>query len=238
MLPLLADNRAMTHPRPGRAGFASVLAGALALVAGGCGGGSPKAGVASLGKTTTTQATAPAATNSSGGGGSAPAGNGSGSGSGSPHGQVNSSMSVDSYADALKFAQCMRSHGLPNFPDPNSSGALQFGSGDGINPRSSQFQTAQDACKKYLPDKGAPPSPAQQAKMLAQALKFSECMRAHGITDFPDPQSINGGIGIKISIGAGSGSNLNPNDPQFQAAQKDCQNLMPGPRGAQKQQAG
>lgn len=234
----------MTHPGPARTGLASVLVGALALLAAGCGGGSPKAGIASLGKTSTTQSNAPAATNSSGGGGDAPAGNGGsssssnggGGNSGSPHGQVNSSMSVGSYADALKFAQCMRSHGLPNFPDPNSSGALQFGSGDGINPQSSQFQTAQDACKKYLPDKGAPPSPAQQAKMLAQALKFSECMRAHGITDFPDPQSINGGI--KIQIGAGSGSNLNPNDPQFQAAQKDCQNLMPGPRGAQKQQAG
>jgi hypothetical protein len=225
VLPLLADNRAKTHPRPGRAGFASVLAGALALVAGGCGGGSPKAGVASLGKTTTTQSAAPAATNSSGGGGSAPAGNGSGS----PHGQVNSSMAVGSYADALKFAQCMRSHGVPNFPDPGSGGAIQFGSGDGINPRPPQFQKAQNACKKFLPNKGAPPSPTQQAKMLAQALKFSECTRAHGITDFPDPQATGGGI--RISISSGSGSNLNPKDPQFQTAQKACQSLMPGPKG-------
>jgi hypothetical protein len=63
--------------------------------------------------------------------------------------------------------------------------------------------------------------------MLAQLLQYSECMRSHGITDFPDPQSSNGRVGI--SIKAGPGSDLNPNNPQFQAAQKACQKFLPGP---------
>jgi hypothetical protein len=78
-----------------------------------------------------------------------------------------------------------------------------------------------------MPNGGAPPSPAEQAKMLAQLLQYSECMRSHGITDFPDPQSSNGRVGI--SINAGPGSDLNPDNPQFQAAQKACQKLLPRP---------
>jgi hypothetical protein len=73
---------------------------------------------------------------------------------------------------------------------------------------------------------GGQPTPAQQAQALAQALKFSECMRSHGITGFPDPQSVAGG-GIRIAIRAGQGNNLNPTNPQFQAAQKACQKFNP-----------
>ena len=61
---------------------------------------------------------------------------------------------------------------------------------------------------------------------MAQALKFSQCMRSHGITDFPDPQSQPGG-GISISLHASPGSNLNPNGALFQAAQKACKGFAP-----------
>jgi hypothetical protein len=54
-------------------------------------------------------------------------------------------------------------------------------------------------------------------------------MRSHGISDFPDPQ-ITGG-GIRISIRAGQGSDLNPNNPQFQAAQRACQSIAPFGKG-------
>jgi hypothetical protein len=50
-------------------------------------------------------------------------------------------------------------------------------------------------------------------------------MRSHGVSDFPDPQSGPGG-GVRISLNSGSG--LNPNDAQFQAAQKACQSIMGG----------
>jgi hypothetical protein len=116
----------------------------------------------------------------------------------------------------------MRSHGVANFPDPNAQGVIQ---GSGINPSSPSFQAANKDCRHLLPN-GGQPTPAQQAKALAQALKFSQCMRSHGVRDFPDPQT--GGGGIRISLNGGPGSDLSPSNPQFQAAQKACQSLMPG----------
>jgi hypothetical protein len=206
VLPRMPDNRAMTHLRPLRTAGAGVLVAALALVAAGC-GGSPKAAVASLGHDQTTTTAQSAAAPGSGPGGG--------------------------YSQALAYAQCMRSHGVPDFPDPNAQGGFSIRSGPGsdLNPSSSQFQAADKVCQKLMPN-GGQASPAQQARALAQALKFSQCMRAHGITGFPDPQRRNGGI--SISIKAGSGSNLDPHNPQFQAAQQACQGLLPGggPQGS------
>jgi hypothetical protein len=51
-------------------------------------------------------------------------------------------------------------------------------------------------------------------------LAFSRCMRAHGISDFPDPDS-NGELGVS------GGGDLTITNPKFQAAQKACQALMP-----------
>jgi hypothetical protein len=132
-------------------------------------------------------------------------------------------MSGGNYADMLKFSERMRSHGVADFPDPNSSGTVSV---NGLNPQSSQFKAGANVCRKLLPN-GGQPSPAPQAQALAQALKFSQCMRAHGIADFPDPQSVPGG-GIRMTLRATPGSDLDPNSPLFDAAQKACQSLMPG----------
>lgn len=126
-------------------------------------------------------------------------------------------------AAALAYSQCMRKNGVPNFPDPGVQGGFSINSKSGINPNSSQFQHAQTVCQKKLP--GGGPNPAQQAQHLAQALKFSECMRKNGVTDFPDPVAVgNGGIGIRINAKSG----INPNSAQFQAATTKCQAILPG----------
>jgi hypothetical protein len=181
----------------------------LLVVAAGCGGGSSAPPVASLGgaNSTTTAGTAPHS--------GAPSG---GSGSG---GSFSSSIRIGSGGTA--YSACMRSHGVPNFPDPNGQGVITFGSGNGIDPSSPQFESAQKACQKLMP-KHAPPSPAQQAKMQAQALKFSACMRSHGVPKFPDPTFSGGGVQMKID----SSSGLDPSSPQFQSAQKACQVNLPG----------
>ena len=54
-----------------------------------------------------------------------------------------------------------------------------------------------------------------------QSLQFSKCMRAHGVSNFPDPGS-SGGIEIPV------GSGLNPQSPAFQSAQKACRPKLPG----------
>src|SRR5690349_1570533 len=54
-----------------------------------------------------------------------------------------------------------------------------------------------------------------------QAVKFSACMRAHGVPNFPDPQRTSGG-GLSLTLKGGRASGIDPNSSQFQSAQKAC----------------
>ncbi len=95
------------------------------------------------------------------------------------------------HQDALRFARCMRSHGVSNFPDPTSPGAdkeFLLGQIPGVNRQSPAFQSAQTACKHLLPG-GGPGSRDATAKVMAHLLHISRCLRAHGLTGFPDPTS-------------------------------------------------
>ena len=92
-------------------------------------------------------------------------------------------------AVGISFSACMRSHGVPNFPDPTTSGggsSISIKSGSGINPASPSFQAAQTACGKLVPG-GGPGSGKPSAATESQMLTISECMRAHGVSGFPDP---------------------------------------------------
>ncbi len=89
-----------------------------------------------------------------------------------------------SYSQELAFANCMRGHGEPSFPDPNSDGVFSL---NGIDPNSSQYRQAEAACQHLLP-KVRPPTPAEQAKLLEKALAYSNCMRRHGEPELPRPQ--------------------------------------------------
>ena len=84
----------------------------------------------------------------------------------------------------LAFSRCMRTNGVPNFPDPKGGGGIQLSAG--INPRSPAFKSAQSKCKHLLPG-GGPPSGPPSAQAKLKALHISECMRSHGVTGFPDP---------------------------------------------------
>jgi hypothetical protein len=66
---------------------------------------------------------------------------------------------------------------------------------------------------------GAPSNASREDKAFDGALKFSKCMRDHGV-DFPDPQRVGSG-GIKLTA-----RNINPNDPKTKAAQSACQKYM------------
>jgi hypothetical protein len=138
-------------------------------------------------------------------------------------------------ASGLAFAKCVRAHGVPNFPDPTSNGqggiqiqqSQRSGSGpstkvNGVSVNGPAFQSAMQACRSYLPN-GGKPSAAQTAKVKAQALAMSRCMRSHGVSNFPDPtfqSGPNGGVGVGIRIGNGSG--IDPNSPAFETASKAC----------------
>jgi hypothetical protein len=137
-------------------------------------------------------------------------------------------LSGRSKRDALvAFSACMRSHGLPKFPDPEVVGngmRLNFGSENGIDPNSPQFKNAQQACRKLLPNGGVPTA-RELAKQMKQALGYAACMRGHGVPKFPDPKASSDGA---IEWGVGPPAGVDPNGPQFKAALKMCNELVPG----------
>jgi hypothetical protein len=188
--------------------FAAAAATALVLTA--CHSATKSPGVAALTSPATSHS--PSSDAQSGSGGSS-----GGSQGGGQLGVVGGSITV-------AYSQCMRTHGVPTFPDPNAQGQVEISNNgaaaSGIDPRSATFQAAQTACQKYLPS-GGTANPSQQAQNKANALKYSQCMRSHGITNFPDPDA-DGGISIS------SGSGIDPQSPQFQAAQSVCRPLMGG----------
>jgi hypothetical protein len=169
-------------------------------------GGSDSPGVTSLGSTTTTTAQ------------SAPANAGNG---GDSCGAALCLVRTDdgNPADLVKFSICMRAHGVVDYPEPGSNGSISVSATLSQSPL---FQAADNTCRKLLPNGGIPTA-AQQAEGLAQLLKVSICMRAHGISDFPDPTA----EGIRIPVPKNPGSDLSPNNPRFQAAEKACQSLGP-----------
>jgi hypothetical protein len=86
----------------------------------------------------------------------------------------------------VAYSHCMRSHGLPNFPDPTSSEGIPK---DKIPVGSTQFLVASSACKHLMPASGlGPQETAQQTRTrVADALAFARCMRSRGFASFPDP---------------------------------------------------
>jgi ABC-type glycerol-3-phosphate transport system substrate-binding protein len=113
-------------------------------------------------------------------GSTAPAGTGSGSGNSTP---ANAHK-------AVKFAECMRSNGVSEFPDPHPDASGNFTidgivNGSSLDPNTPSFNQAIRACKNLEPAgfTGSKRSPQQ----TQAALKFAQCVRENGVKDFPDP---------------------------------------------------
>jgi len=190
--------RRRAWPPVARTAAVLIAAASLTLLAA-CGGGSSGSHVAQLGST------APQSSSSStGSGGSSNAG-------GSQTSQL------------LAFAQCMRSNGVPNFPDPTSSdkfpGAQQLGVSN------SQYQAAMSACRHLLPNGGNAPNQAEVQQELTALRSFSQCMRLHGVPNWPDPTvGSDGNPGFNL---VGIHGIPDQNSPQLQNAIHECGHLVP-----------
>lgn len=133
------------------------------------------------------------------------------------------------FAQAIKFSECMRAHGVPDFPDPKSAGGgIQIKLSPGMNPFSPAFKAAQTACHALMPG-GGPGSGPPSAQAKAQLLKIAQCMRAHGITDFPDPTLTQptGPGNNSLVLGRGGvflavPNTIDVNSPAFGRAAKAC----------------
>jgi hypothetical protein len=151
-------------------------------------------------------------------------------------GSASSSASAPTYAQELALAQCMRGHGVPNFPDPNPSGGYTLtsngsleGNGAAVSIDGSQVQAAYGDCRHLLPggpsisqlEQDVQQEQQRQEQLLPALLKYTQCVRSHGVPNFPDP--VAGTQGPAPAKGAA----FNPNSPQVQAALSACQYLVP-----------
>jgi hypothetical protein len=123
---------------------------------------------------------------------------------------------------AVKFSQCMRASGVTGFPDPGPSGQLTIDgvvNGSSLSPNSPAFQQALSACKALEPPgfMGSTRTPQQQQA----ALKFAQCMRNKGVTNFPDPTP----DGPLIDVNGAQSI------PGFQAATNKCGAIYAGQLG-------
>lgn len=119
----------------------------------------------------------------------------------------------------VAFARCMRSNGVPNYPDPTTSGLVKE-SLEQLGVTGSRFQAAQRSCSHLLPNGGRSPDPAQMQQVKAQGLAFARCVRSHGVPNFPDPGS-DGRIPDPATVGIDQGS------PKFEAANQACAKYRP-----------
>jgi hypothetical protein len=124
----------------------------------------------------------------------------------------------------IGYSQCMRTHGVPDFPDPNAAGTITVpraapsGAGGAVN--SSQMQAANNACQHLLP--GGVMSPVQVQEEQTAALAFAQCMRTHGVPNYPDPTVTSQGIESHLKT-----AGINTQSPQFLAGVRACRHLLP-----------
>jgi hypothetical protein len=127
----------------------------------------------------------------------------------------------------LAYTACMRSHGVPNFPDPSSGGGIPKQAV--VNAlravSNAQADAAQNACKDLLPagqSLSGKPVQAITEQQQQYYLKAAACMRTHGITNFPEPTFYNHEVEFPRLEHL-----VDIDSPQFTQALKACHRIIP-----------
>ena len=119
----------------------------------------------------------------------------------------------------LAFARCVRSHGIPNFPDPiDSSGHFSKTALQQLGVSGSRLRTVEDACVNLLPAGPAPLTAQDQQDYLRAAA----CMRSHGVAGFPDPVFSSGSVSFPTPP-----AGFPTSSPRFIQARQTCERLIP-----------
>jgi len=133
------------------------------------------------------------------------------------------------YAQAVRYADCVRAHGVSNFPDPSPGGGLNLRA-LGAEAGSPTVLAAQAACAKTQRGGSARPAPftgEQKRQMVAKA----QCIRTHGVPNFADPTTVGNGMFGEARLPPG----WSPAAPAIVNATKTCAHVgipIPSPDGA------
>jgi hypothetical protein len=156
-----------------------------------------------------------------------------------------SSAGPDRAADspsAVTYSHCMRSDGVPDFPDPVSGGRIPKASAQQLGVSDSRLQAAQSACQHLLPDAASFEQQARQClttggcpqalvqQMLTADRTFARCMRSHGVAGWPDPSLDAEGRPVFNLIAAGI-THSQTHSPPISGQLGECQRLDPAQIG-------
>jgi hypothetical protein len=120
----------------------------------------------------------------------------------------------------VAFPRCMRSNGVPRFPDPSPSRTSKP-SLQQLGVSGPQYRAALSACAHLLPNGGQSQRPTITPADRADYLRGAECMRSHGLPAFPDPTFQSNNVTFNIPSG------IDTNSPQFRSAATTCDKLIP-----------
>jgi hypothetical protein len=147
-----------------------------------------------------------------------------GCGGGGPAHRATATPTVDDRAAMLQVAQCLRSHGHPDFPDPvqDKDGNWTF-PGSGNIPVVPACASLERQVKRRIIAENRP-SAADMAKLR----RVAACMRAHGVPDWPDPEEVEGTFPLPPRLQPQS---MRPeNNPMMRAAYDACSKYAPSGR--------
>jgi hypothetical protein len=171
---------------------------------------------------------------------SAPAAASSSPAAGSPAAGSTAAGSTATAQSVVAYSQCMRANGVPKYPDPDSTGRLPKGDAQSFAVSVATFQSAQRACQHLLPTGGSfdeqsheciqagdcPPALVQQ--MLTADRKFAQCMRSHGVANWPDPTLDPNGVPI-FKVSAAGITHTQTHSPPMSNTITACLQVDPAP---------
>lgn len=128
-------------------------------------------------------------------------------------------------AQALAYAHCMRTHGVPTWPDPGSDGTFDKSQIKQAVPNfTPQVDAAETACQDLLPTNGQAPTTADLPQEWTDARDLAQCLRTHGVPNAPDP--VADPQHPERPYFDLHGTTIDPNSPQVLAAVQACQSQL------------
>lgn len=142
-------------------------------------------------------------------------------GGGSPGAASGGSSTTTAQNGALAFARCMRSHGVPGWPDPTSAGVFDKAKVRALGVSQPLLTSSSETCSRLHPLDGRPEGQTITLADQAYYLRAAACMRSHGFPSFSDPTFQDGSVTANVPL------SVDQDAPRFKRAAATCTKLIP-----------